>query len=52
MIGADTSKDHRNFSLSEVNNGWATTQWPNPVFRELSENGGSDINDNQCIWSS
>lgn len=39
-IGAEATEDLRNSPLNELSSGWAMTQWPNPVFRELPENGG------------
>lgn len=44
-IGAEAPEDHRNSPLNELSNGWAIPQWPNPVFRELSENGGWSLSE-------
>lgn len=42
-IGAEAIEDHRNVPLSELSNGWATTQRPNPVFREINRKRGASL---------
>lgn len=40
-IRVGATEDHKS-PLHGLSSGWATTQWPNPVFRKLSENGVID----------
>lgn len=50
-IGAEAIEDHRNVPLSELSNGWATTQRPNPVFREINRKRGPVFEQGSVCWA-